>query len=71
MLLVARMTETSAVDCVDNGNEHALVRVLQEAMTMMVDCNKGTQDCATQQPTEYLCCIEEASNNRGTTISSM
>jgi hypothetical protein len=24
---------------------------------MMVDCNKGTQDCATQQPTKFLCRI--------------
>ena len=37
----------------------------------MVDCNKGTRDCATQQPTKYLCPIKEASNNRGTTTLSM
>jgi hypothetical protein len=31
--------------------------VLQEAMTTMVDCNKGAQDCTTQHPTIYFCHI--------------
>jgi hypothetical protein len=44
MLLIARMTATS-IPC---------YVILQEAMTTMVDCVKGTQDCATQQPTKFL-----------------
>jgi hypothetical protein len=38
------MTATSVPWCV----------ILQEAMTMMVDCIKGTRDRATQQPTIFL-----------------
>jgi hypothetical protein len=44
MLLIARMMATSALWYI----------VLQEAMTTMVDCDKGTQDGATQQPTIYI-----------------
>ncbi len=47
MLLITRMTAMSV----------PLYVTLQEAMTMMVDCGKGTRDCATQQPTKSLCCI--------------
>ncbi len=57
MLLIAWITATSILWYI----------VLQEAMTTMVDCNKRMQDCATQWPTKYLCCIEKASNNRGMT----
>ncbi len=31
--------------------------ILQEAITTMVDCNKGVQDGTMQHPTVYLCCI--------------
>jgi hypothetical protein len=54
-LLIARMMGTS------------VLAVLHKATMIMVDCGKGMQDCAMQQPTKYLCCIEEASNNFGTT----
>jgi hypothetical protein len=58
MLLIARMTAMSALV------------VLHKAMTMIVDCGKGTQDRATQPPTKCLCRIEEASKDRETTTSS-
>jgi hypothetical protein len=47
MLLIARMMATSVPWYV----------ILQEAMTTMVDCVKGVQDSAMQQPTKYLCHI--------------
>jgi hypothetical protein len=44
MLLIARMMAMSIPWYV----------ILQEAMTTMVDCIKGAQDGAMQQPTKYL-----------------
>jgi hypothetical protein len=60
-----------AVNCGDYGNKRIFVHciaksddvnhiccvVLQEVTTTMIDCDKGTQDHATQQPTIFLCCI--------------
>jgi hypothetical protein len=40
-LLIAKMTATS------------ILVILHEATMMMVDCGKGMQDCAMQQPTKY------------------
>ncbi len=45
--------------------------VLHKATKMMVDCSKGTQDCATQQPTKLVCCIAGASNDCKTTTPLM
>jgi hypothetical protein len=44
-MLIARMTATS------------ILVVSHKATMMMVDCSKGTQDHATQQPTKFLCRI--------------
>jgi hypothetical protein len=66
-----------AVDCKNDGNKRIFCIVFQEARTTiifsdalqeatmtMVDCNKGAQDCAKQQPTKCLCCIVGVSNNK-------
>jgi hypothetical protein len=45
--MIARMTATSIPWYV----------ILQEVMATMVDCEKGTRDRATQQPTKFLCRI--------------
>jgi hypothetical protein len=47
MLLIVRVMATS-IPC---------YVISQEAITWMVDCNKGVRDGATQQPTIYFCCI--------------
>ncbi len=50
-MLIARMTAMS------------VLVVLHEATMMMVDCGKGMQDCATQQLTNFLCCIARGASN--------